>query len=110
MSKKPRKVAPKIEPVVTELRLKGKRRGGLLKEEIWQEDGKVTKYNLVYINPEICAQDNGRVLGYDCSHGYHHRHFMGKEEPVKFEGFERLVERFRAEVKDLWRKEDEQDD
>ena len=49
----------------------------------------------------ICGMANGRVLGYDNSHGYHHRHFMGSVEPVEFKDYEALNERFRSEVKEL---------
>jgi Family of unknown function (DUF6516) len=90
-------------------RLKGKRKGAILKEEVWttDDDGQVVKYVLAYINPRICGPDNGRVLVFDNSHDYHHRHFMGATEPVDFVNYEALAERFRAEVKELWRKEDE---
>jgi hypothetical protein len=88
--------------------LKRPRKGATLKEEVWQtEDGEVVKYSLAYINPRICGSDNGRVLGYDNSHDYHHRHFMGTVEPVEFDGYESLSKRFQAEVIELWRKEDE---
>jgi predicted transcriptional regulator len=59
-----------------------------LREEVWQtRDGEVTKYNLAYVNHLICQADNGRVLGYDNSHDFHHRHFMGKIEIIKFNDF-----------------------
>ena len=88
--------------------LKRPRRGAILKEEVWQdENGRVAKYSLAYINPMICSVDNGRVLAYDNSHDYHHRHFMGTVEPVQFDDYESLSERFHAEVIELWRKEDE---
>jgi hypothetical protein len=91
-----------------EHRLKGKRKGALLKEQIWFEEGKVVAYSLAYINLKRCAVDNGRVLGYDNSHGYHHRHFMGHVEAVKFTSYAALAERFIAEVHELWRMEDEE--
>jgi hypothetical protein len=52
--------------------------------------------------------DNGRVLGYDNSHGHHHRHFMGQVQDIEFDDYESLAARFRAEVHELWRKEDEE--
>lgn len=70
----------------------------------------MVRYSLAYINPRLCAVDNGRVLGYDNSHDYHHRHFMGLVEEIVFPGYEVLVNRFQKEVEDLWRAEDEQDD
>jgi Family of unknown function (DUF6516) len=101
---------PLSEKVVDEtIMLKRPRRGGRLREEVWQtRDGKVTKYNLAYINHLVCQVDNGRVLGYDNSHGCHHRHLMGTVEAIAFRDFESLVARFREEVQELWRKEDEQ--
>jgi hypothetical protein len=89
--------------------LRRPRRGARLREEVWQtQDGQVTKYNLAYINHLVCRVDSGRVLGYDNSHDHHHRHFMGKVEAVEFDGYESLARRFHQEVKDLWRKEDEE--
>lgn len=73
------------------------------------EGGRVIAYSLAYINHRRCAVDHGRVLGYDDSHGYHHRHFMGKAKAVKFSTYPALVERFIAEVHELWRIEDEED-
>lgn len=91
-----------------EHRLKGRRKGALLKEQIWFEDGKVVAYSLAYINLKRCPVDNGRVLGYDNSHGYHHRHFMGQVETVNFSTYTALAERFIQEVHELWRIEDEE--
>ena len=75
--------------------------GGILSYEVWgyQEDKRtvVTRYNLAYINHSIHTGDNGRVLGFDNAHGYHHRHFMGKVEPVIFESYEAQLERFQQE-------------
>jgi hypothetical protein len=44
----------------------------------------VVKYNLVFIHPGLCQQDNGRVPGYDNAHGHHERHWMGSVQPVGF--------------------------
>ena len=83
------------------LELKSKSGGGLLSYEVWgyQERGKtiVTRYNLAYINHAIHRGDNGRVLGFDNAHGYHHRHLMGKVEEVEFNSFEATQERFQQE-------------
>jgi hypothetical protein len=49
------------------------------------------------------------VLGYDNSHDYHHRHFMGKVEAIEFTTYAALVERFIGEVHALWRIEDEEE-
>lgn len=105
-----RKKKPPVQSTRTEeYRLKGKRKGALLKEQITFEDGKVIAYSLAYINLKQCPIDNGRVLGYDNSHGYHHRHFMGRVEPVDFSTYAALAERFIKEVHGLWRIEDEED-
>jgi hypothetical protein len=96
------------------------RRGAKLREEVWQTaDGAVAKYNLTYINHLVCRVDNGRVLGYDNSHDGHHRHFMGKVEPVEFADYQSPAKRFQAEapikgagqeeVREIRRQEDEQD-
>ena len=66
-------------------------------------------YNLAYINRGICRVDHGRVLGYDHSHGYHHRHFMGKVEAVEDTSYDAIAERFFHEVHELWRIEDAED-
>ena len=66
-----------------------KRGNGLLRREVWVDrQGHVVRYNLAYINHTIHSGDNGRVVGYDNAHGYHHRHYMGKVEEVEFNGFE----------------------
>jgi Family of unknown function (DUF6516) len=87
--------------------LTGRRRGAVLKEEAWYEGDKLVKYSLAYIDPRVSSLDNGRVLGYDNTHDYHHRHFMGKIEDIQFEGYEALLDRFENEVYELWRMEDE---
>ena len=92
-----------------EHRLKGKRKGALLREQIWFEEGQVVAYSLAYINLKVCPVDNGRVLGYDNSHDYHHRHFMGEMDALDFTTYAALAERFIAEVHELWRIEDEQE-
>ena len=53
--------------------------------------------------------DHGRVLGYDNSHHFHHRHFLGEVAPIEFTNYEALAEQFIAEVHELWRIEDEEE-
>ena len=81
--------------------LKQKSGGGLLSYEVWgyQEQGKtvVTRYNLAYINHSICHVDNGRVLGFDNAHDYHHRHYMGEVTAVEFISYESSLEIFQQE-------------
>lgn len=81
--------------------LKQKSGGGLLSYEVWgyQESRKtvVTRYNLAYINHSICHVDNGRVLGFDNAHDYHHRHYMGEVTAVEFISYEATLETFQQE-------------
>src|SRR3990167_11123699 len=71
---------------------------GVLKRRIWvDEDDKVTRYSMAYINHHIYSGDNGRVLGHDNAHNYHHRHHMGKTEPVDFKNLEDIEIRFQQE-------------
>lgn len=73
--------------------------GGVLKERVIRElpSKKVVSYALAYINPLIFSGDNGRVLGYDNSHGYSHRHYMGSITPESFTSYEELYDRFEQE-------------
>ena len=92
MAGRPRKV------VDDRLYLSKAKGGGVLRREIWvDEHGLVVRYNLAYINPLICAVDNGRVLGYDSAHGQHHRHFMGETSPGGRKGFAAIERRFQQE-------------
>ena len=59
--------------------------------------GNVLRYSLAYINHKICSVDNGRVVGYDNDHNYHHRHCMGKTEPIEFNSHQDILERFEQE-------------
>ena len=63
--------------------------------------GEVTRYSLAYINYHIFQKDNGRVLGYDNAHGYHHKHCMGKIESFHFINFQELEEKFQQEFEVL---------
>lgn len=86
----------KIQDVSTTL---SKKHGnGILRREVWVDDhGKVVRYNLAYINHEVFQGGNGRVIGYDNAHGFHHRHFMGTLEAVEFVSFEAIEDRFQAD-------------
>ena len=81
--------------------LKPKSGGGLLRYEVWgyQHQGVtvVTRYGLAYINHAICQVDNGRVLGYDNAHSYHHRHYMGEVQAVSFTSYQATLETFQQE-------------
>ena len=76
-------------------KISDKRGNGQLRREVWADkQGKVTRYNLAYINQHIHQGDNGRVVGYDNQHGYHHRHYFGKVEKVEFVCYENIEKRF----------------
>jgi hypothetical protein len=45
----------------------------------------------------ICHVDNGRVLGFDNAHDYHHRHYMGEVTAVEFISYEATLETFQQE-------------
>lgn len=76
------------------------RRGnGQLRREVWVDEStrQVTRYNLAYINHNLYGLDNGRVVGYDNAHGYHHRHCKGAVEPIDFISFEDIEARFQRD-------------
>ena len=75
---------------------------GILREEVWQDDqGEVVQYNLAFINHVFCGVDNGRVLGYDDGHGFHHRHCKGSVTSFTYQSYDALLDRFLAAVADL---------
>lgn len=79
-------------------RLSRKLGNGVLRREVWVDArGEVVRYSLAYINHDIFQGDNGRVVGYDNAHGFHHRHYKGKVEAVEFTGFEDIESRFAAD-------------
>ena len=79
-------------------RIPDKRGNGILRREVWVDrGGKVTRYNLAYINATIHIGDNGRVVGYDNAHGYHHRHYFGVVTPVAFVNFDNMEKQFQAD-------------
>ena len=85
-------------------KISNKRGNGQLRRETWEdEQGNITRYNLAYINHQLYPGDNGRVVGFDNQHGYHHRHFMGKTESIEFTSFEALENQFYQEWSSLLR-------
>lgn len=97
MAKRPKDILLEHE----RFELKPKSGGGVLSYEVWGyvQGGKtvVTRYNLAYINHAICPVDNGRVLGFDNAHDYHHRHCMGEVQPIEFVSYQNTLERFQQE-------------
>jgi len=75
---------------------------GRMREEVWQDkNGVVVRYNLAFINRYLTSRDNGRVLGYDNNHGYHHRHFMGETSAIETRDYGVIYDRFIDEVREL---------
>jgi hypothetical protein len=81
---------------------KSKGNGQLVRRVSVDAHNKITRYSLAYINHNLCQSDNGRVLGYDNAHGYHHKHYMGAVEAIKFISFEQLEKQFQQEFEVLY--------
>ena len=76
-------------------RISDRRGNGQLRREVWIDaKGRVTRYNLAYINHRLHQGDNGRVVGYDNAHDGHHRHYFGRVEAIQFVSFEDIEARF----------------
>ena len=88
-----------VRKLVDEVHKISDRRGnGQLRREVWvDEHGRVVRYNLAFINHSLFQGDNGRVVGYDNQHDYHHRHYFGMVEAVTFESFEQIEARFETD-------------
>lgn len=98
MSKK--EMLRKVIDDITEVRCVGG--PGIIREEVWEDEvGVIVRYNLAFVNHFLSSRDNGRVLGYDSSHGYHHRHFHGTVEPIIFTSYSELYIKFFDEVEQL---------
>jgi len=75
---------------------------GVIREEVWKdEDGRVVRFNLAFINFHLFAGDNGRVLGYDTAHGLAHRHFAGNVGVLEPAPYDEIFDIFMAEVDTL---------
>jgi hypothetical protein len=97
--KKSRKLIKVLDETI---KISKKKRNGILKFLVsTDEKSNLVRYSLTYINTNICNEDNGRVLGYDNDHGYHHRHYMGVEEKVDFVSFEDIKNRFEIEWREI---------
>jgi uncharacterized protein YfaT (DUF1175 family) len=93
----------RFEKVVNEsYTIPQKKGGGVIKIEAWQDSsGKIVKYSIAYINHNIYQGDNGRVIGYDNAHDYHHKHYFGDISPVDdFISYEDLITRFEQDIKE----------
>lgn len=86
--------------------------GGIVRIELWQDSttAAIVKYSFAYINDAICGTDDGRVVGFDNSHGYaghasaRHTHWMGavRENVGLIEPLE-ILQRFDRALKCLKR-------
>jgi len=106
MVKKKRTEQPQLAKILDEtIKISRKKNNGILNFlASVDEKGNLGRYSLAYINVNIFSADNGRVLGYDNDHGYHHRHYMGKVENVKFTNFYEIKERFEVEWREIHEK------
>lgn len=99
-----RKTKTKFRKIVSEqFPVNPKRGGGIVKIDVWEnEKGEVVKYSLAYINHLVFSGDNGRVLGYDNTHNFHHKHYLGEISEVdNFTSYQELVGRFENEIKEF---------
>lgn len=79
-----------------------KKGNGAIRRQVWVDRrGRVTRYSLAYINHQLFHGDNGRVLGYDNAHDYHHKHYFGQIEAINYTSFEELETRFQHEFEVL---------
>ena len=87
------------EKIIDEVHHISRKHGnGQLRREVWLgAGGRVTRYNLAYINHTLYSGDNGRVVGYDNQHGYHHRHYFGETTPMDFISVENIEEVFESD-------------
>ena len=75
---------------------------GIIKFEAWEFEGSIVKYAMAYINRSIFPNDNGRVMGYDNSHNFHHKHYLGQiTELDDFVNYQELVRRFKNDIKEF---------
>lgn len=57
---------------------------------------------MVYINKRIYPNDNGRVIGYDNSHNFHHKHYFGEiTELDDFVNYQKLLQIFKNDIKEF---------
>ena len=100
---KQRRPADEPDPeksVCDEFYPKGRKRGLVVRIQAeYSRRGQLLRYSLSLIDTHSAAVDNGRILGYDNAHGYHHRHYLGNVVPVEFESYENTERRFEEEVR-----------
>lgn len=75
---------------------------GIIKFGAWSYQNKMIKYNMAYINKMIFPYDNGRVIGYDNAHNFHHKHYFGEIIDIDdFVNYQKLVLRFQNDLKEF---------
>ena len=68
---------------------------GQIRREVWVDgEGKVTRYDIAYLNPEMFAGDEGRVLGYEFMDGAFCGHLKGVTTEIDLDSFEELEDIF----------------
>ena len=101
---KDKRARSKFKKVVSEqFPVKPKRGGGLIKIEAWENDNnEIVKYSMAYINHQVFSGDNSRIIGYDNTHNFHHKHYLGEiSEVYDFVSYENLLKRFEKEIKEF---------
>ena len=103
MSGKHRKNTKQEVYAPRDVRIPARLGGGVLKERVVRDlpSKEVVSYALAYINPVIFSGDNGRVLGYDNSHGFSHRHYLGLVTEFAFTTYEELYDQFEMEWREI---------
>ena len=101
--KKNRKKIPLKKVVDERFSIHRNKGGGLLRQEAWEDSGgEIVKYAISCVSHALPSDENGRVLGYDNAHDYHHKHYKGEIYPVDdFVSYEELVGRFAEELKEF---------
>jgi len=76
--------------------------GGIIKFEAWEYENLIVKCNMVYNNKSVFPNDNGRVMGYDNSHNFHHKYYFGQITGLDdFTSYQELVQRFKNDIKEF---------
>ncbi len=80
---------------------------GVIRREAWlSSDGAVRRYQLAYLNQDICAGDNGRVLGLEYDGGELREYRMGTHASRAFDSLEELERHFDRSWNELPRPSD----
>jgi hypothetical protein len=94
----------KLTKIINEKHFVSKKKGGgIIHIQAWENDKKeVVKYAMAYINTNIFSNDNGRVIGYDNAHNFHHKHYFGEIFEIDdFSTFENQLNIFEQEIQEF---------